>query len=208
MEDGQSRRPCGDRDRRRAWHGLRARQAACRGRGGGDPQRRGMRSRRLGQRPVDRRSGRGGDPIDRRHRRRQQCRREHDRRRSRGGRPRRRRVRCAARAGQQRRHPARPDVREHDRRRLGRGDARSPAGDVRPHPRRRPVLARSVEGRRSGTRLDRQHVVDVRAHRCGRPVQLRRGEGRHRGDDRDPRPGARPLRRHASTRSRRLPGRA
>ena len=106
-------------------------------------------------------------------------------------------------AGQQRRHPARPDARQHDRGGVGRRHQGAPQGHLRPGPLRRRLLARAVEGRRDGRRPHHQHHVAVGHLRQRRPDQLRRGQGRHRRLHDHRRAGARPLRRH---RQRHRPG--
>ena len=62
-------------------------------------------------------------------------------------------------------------------------------------PHRRRALARPIEGRRGERRRGCQRVVDLWAARRGGAEQLRGGEGRDRRAHRDPRRGARSLRR-------------
>ena len=137
---------------------------------------RGQRRRRLGLR------GRGpADPDGHRH------------------------LRHARRAGQQRRHPARPHAGQHDHRRVGRRDQGAPARHLRPDPPRRRVLAQPHQGRRDQRRPHHQHDLALGHLRQRRPDQLRRGQGRHRLLHDHRRHGARALRRHGQ---RHRPGRA
>ena len=64
-------------------------------------------------------------------------------------------------AGQQRRHPARPGARQHDRGGVGRRHQRPPQGHVRPVAVGRRLLARAGQGRQAGQRPDHQHHVGV-----------------------------------------------
>ena len=84
------------------------------------------------------------------------------------------------RAGQQRRHPARPHARQHDDRRVGRRDQGAPARHLRPDPPRRRVLAQPHQGRRDERRPHHQHDVALGHLRQRGPDQLRRGQGGHR----------------------------
>ena len=93
--------------------------------------------------------------------------REHPEDRARGIRP-------GRHPRQQRRHPARQELREHDRGPLGSRDRRPPEGNLLRHAADLPPH----EGARPGRR-HHQHVVDERAQRQLRPVQLRRGQGGH-----------------------------
>ena len=85
-----------------------------------------------------------------------------------------------ARPRQQRRHPARPGARQHDRGGVGRGHPRAPQGPLRADPLGGRVLAGAVQGGQGGAGRDRAHVVDVGPARQPRPDELRRGQGRHR----------------------------
>ena len=107
-----------------------------------------------------------------------------------------RRVRHPRRGREQRRHPARPHVRQHERRGVGRGDPRAPARSLLCRAPRGRVLARSVEGRRAGRRAAHQHQLRRRSHGERRADRVRRGQGGHRGDDHRAGGRARPLRRH------------
>ena len=107
-----------------------------------------------------------------------------------------RRVRAPRHPRQQRRDPPRPDAREHDRGRVGRGHRRPPQGPLLPDPARGRLLARAREGRRRGARARRQHGEPVGRLRQHRPGELRRREGRDRRVHDHRRAGARPLRRH------------
>ena len=149
----------------------------------GDGRRRGSGPRR---REGDRGTRGRGD------RQRRQRRRLHRRGRvdPAGDRP----LRPARHPRQQRRDPARPDDRQHDRGGVGRGHQRPPQGHVRSAAPRRRLLARPVQGGRGGPRPDHQHVELLGPVRQRRPGQLRRGEGGHRGPDDGHRAGARPLR--------------
>ena len=109
---------------------------------------------------------------------------------------------------QQRRHPPRPDAREHGRARVGRGDRRAPEGPLRADAPRSRVLARALEGGRGRARARDQHGEPVGSLRQRRPGELRRGEGRHRRLHADRRAGARRATASRSTRSRRTRARA
>ena len=117
-------------------------------------------------------------------------------------------VRPARHPRQQRRDPARPDAREHDRAGVGRRDRRSPQGPLRADAARGRVLARALEGRRRGQGPRDQHVEPVGRLRQHRPVELRRGEGRHRRLHAHRRAGARTATASRSTASRRTRARA
>ena len=79
---------------------------------------------------------------------------------------------------------------------MGRRRRRPPEGPLLPHPPRRRLLARAVEGRRGRRRPHHQHRFAVGPLRQRRPDQLRRRQGRHRGLDDGRGAGAGPLRRH------------
>ena len=89
-------------------------------------------------------------------------------------------VRRPPRAGQQRRHPARPGARQHDRGRVGRRHARAPQGPLRARPAGPPPTGASRQGGRESQRRDHPHVVDVGPVRQPGPDQLRRGQVGHR----------------------------
>ena len=89
-------------------------------------------------------------------------------------------LRRPARAGEQRRHPARPDAHQHDRGGVGRRHQGAPQGSLRPDAPRRRLLAGAGQGRRAGQRLGDQHVVDLGPVRQRRPDQLRRRQDGHR----------------------------
>ena len=91
---------------------------------------------------------------------------------------RRRDLRRPPRAGQQRRHPARPHADEHDRGGVGRRHQGPPQGHVRPVPLGRGLLARAGEGGQDRRRPHHQHHVGVGHLRQRRPDQLRRRQGR------------------------------
>ena len=91
-----------------------------------------------------------------------------------------RRVRRGARLGEQRRDPARPDVRQHERRGVGRRHRGPAEVDVLRGTDAGRVLAGPGQGRRAGGRLDGERLVDVGAAGPGRAEQLRGREGRHR----------------------------
>ena len=114
-----------------------------------------------------------------------------------------RHVRRAARAREQRGHPARPHDHEHVRGGVGRGHPRPPEGPLRAVALRRRVLARPGEGGHAVEGVGDQHVVDVGTVRQRRSDELRRGEDRHRDAGDHLADGARPLRRARATRSRR-----
>ena len=84
----------------------------------------------------------------------------------------------AARAGQQRRHPAGPDPGQHGRVRLGRRAAGAPQGPRRADQARDGVLARPGQGRAAGGRLGGAHHLDRRVRRQLRAGQLHRGQER------------------------------
>ena len=77
--------------------------------------------------------------------------------------------------GQQCRHPARPDLRQGDRGRLGQGAE----GASERHVLRHPAGVQLDEGERR--RRHRQHLLDLGPDRQFRPDQLRRRQGRHLG---------------------------
>ena len=128
----------------------------------------GQRARRRGRQGGGRRDRCGGRRGGARHRRLLR-----GRHRARTGRDGGRQLRAARRAGQQRGHPARPDRRQDERRRVGLGDQGPPA---RPFP-ADPSRLHLLEGLRAAG-PHRLHGVDLRAARQLRPDQLRRGQGR------------------------------
>ena len=92
-----------------------------------------------------------------------------------------RRLRPPRRAGQQRRHPARPHAGQHDRGRVGRGDQGAPEGHLRAVALRGRLLARAVQGRARRSTARIINTSSLVGHlRQRRPDQLRRGQGRHR----------------------------
>ena len=84
-----------------------------------------------------------------------------------------RRLRPRRHPGQQRRHPARQDLRQHLRGRLGRGGEGAPEGRLLRHP----AGLELDEGQR-GQGRHRHDLVELGPVRQLRPVQLRRGQGR------------------------------
>ena len=186
----------GDRDRGRPRHRPRprARPRARRGTGGRERPRRLARRRRPGREPRpggrerDRGRGRPGGGELRRRVRLRRC--------GGDGRPGGQPLRRPRHPRQQRRDPARPDAREHDRGGVGRRHRGAPEGPLRTASPRRRLLARALEGRRGGARPRHQHVEPVGSVRERGAGQLRRGQGRDRRADADRRAGARPLRRH------------
>ena len=72
-----------------------------------------------------------------------------------------RHLRDDRRAGQQRRHPARPHAGQHDHRGVGRRHQGPPARHLRPDPPRRGVLAQPDQGGRDQRRPHHQHDVAV-----------------------------------------------
>ena len=140
--------------------------------------------------PGRRRDPRARRRGDRQHRRRLRLRRGREPDRV-GGR------RSAARRGrQQRRHPPRPHVREHERRGMGRDHPRAPARALLCRTARGRILARPVEGGRVRRRAAHQHQLGRGPHGQRRADRVRRGQGRHRGDDHRDGSRARSLRRH------------
>ena len=106
-------------------------------------------------------------------------------------------LRRSARAGQQRRHPARQDVREHGHRHVGRGDPGPPARHVRARPSTRwPTGGPSTRPMSRCRIRGDQHLVTVRSVRQPGPVQLRCGQGRDRQLHRHPRRRAEQTRHH------------
>ena len=105
------------------------------------------------------------------------------------GRPGRRRARPADRPGQQRRRPPGQPAVQDDRRGLGHGPGRPPAGRVPDEPGRAEVHDRAAVG------PHRQPLLHLGAGQP-RPGQLRGGQGRHAGLHQDARDRAGPVRRH------------
>ena len=85
-------------------------------------------------------------------------------------------------------HPARPHARQHDHRRVGRGDPGAPARHVRTDAPRRRVLAQPYQGRRDERRPHHQHDIAFGDLRQRRPDQLRGGQGRASPPSRSSRP--------------------
>ena len=106
-----------------------------------------------------------------------------------------RRPRWSRRPRQQRRHPARPADRQHDRGRVGRRRPRAPQGSLRADAVRGGVLARRAQGRPRAAASDRQHLVDVGVDGQPGAGELRRREVGHRHVHPDRGEGAGPLRR-------------
>ena len=106
---------------------------------------------------------------------------------------------------QQRRHPARPGARQHDRGGVGRRRAGPPQGPLRAEPLGRRLLAGGGQGRPRQAAQHRPHVEHVGAVRQPRPEQLRRGQVGHRHVQPDPGQGAGPLRASRATASPRPP---
>ncbi len=111
-----------------------------------------------------------------------------DQRRDRG-------VRRSRHPREQRRHPARPGARQHDRGGVGRRRRRPPEGPLRAEPVGGGVLARADQGRRREAPEHGPHVVDVGAVLQPGPDQLRRRQVGHRHVQPDRREGAGALRR-------------
>ncbi|CAA9209890.1 MAG: 3-oxoacyl-[acyl-carrier protein] reductase, partial [uncultured Acidimicrobiales bacterium] len=195
---GSARRAGRRHHRGREGHRPRARAPVrLRGRGG-RRERPGWGAGRRGHRHRRRRHRRGaGGGRD--HRRRRPGGRQRRGRGRLGRRPPhdrgcRRGLRRPPRPGEQRRDPARPVAQQHDRGGVGRRHPGPPEGPLRPHPLRRPVVARAAPGRAHGRPVGDQHVVDVGAGRQPRPDELRRRQGGHRRLHRHRSPGAAGLR--------------
>ena len=94
-----------------------------------------------------------------------------------------RQLRPARHPREQRRLRARPDAREHVRRRVGRGRPGAHEGPLRAAAARGGLLARAVQGRHPRRGPGRQHQLRRRPAGQHRAGQLRRRQSRHRRAD-------------------------